>query len=59
MFKIDNECKTPNVPVTIRFTEELHEELHEYAAKNKISFNYLVLKCCRYALDNAEKNENE
>lgn len=55
MFKIEKELKKANVPRTIRFTEELFEELNKAAADNQISFNHLVLQCCRYALDNQEK----
>ncbi len=54
MFKVDNEFANANVPRTIRFTEKLFEELNDFAAKNKISLNLLVLQCCRYALDRAE-----
>ncbi len=55
MFKIEKELKSANVPRTIRFTESLFEELNKAAADNGISFNHLVLQCCRYALDNQEK----
>lgn len=55
MFKIDNEFKNANVSRTIRFTEKLFNELNEYASKNDISFNYLVLQCCKYALENTEE----
>lgn len=54
MFKIDNEFKNANVARTVRFTEKLFERLNEYATQNDVSFNYLVLQCCKYALDNAE-----
>ena len=54
MFKIDNEFKNANVARTVRFTEKLFERLNDYAAQNDVSFNYLVLQCCKYALDNAE-----
>ncbi len=57
MFKIENEFKNANVARTVRFTEKLFERLNEYAAENDVSFNYLVLQCCKYALDNAEKSE--
>ncbi len=53
MFKIDNEFKKPDIPRTIRFSEKLFNDLHEFASKNDISFNHLVLQCCRYALDHA------
>lgn len=52
MFKIEKELKTANVPRTIRFTEPLFEELNRIASENDISFNHLVLQCCKYALDN-------
>ena len=58
MFKIDNEFKNANVPRTVRFTEKLFERLNNYAAENDVSFNYLVLQCCKYALDNAEDENN-
>lgn len=57
MFKVDNEMKSANIPRTIRFTEPLFEKLNETAAKNNISFNLLVLQCCKYALDNMEEEE--
>ena len=59
MFKIDNELKNANTPRTIRFTESLFEKLNETAAKNNISFNYLVLQCCKYALDNMEETQDD
>lgn len=58
MFKIDNEFSNANVSRTVRFTENLFERLNETATKNNISFNLLVLQCCKYALDNQE-TENE
>ncbi len=57
MFKIEKELKKANVPRTIRFTEPLFEELNRTAAENNISFNHLVLQCCRYALDNQENSK--
>lgn len=54
MFKIDNELKSANVARTVRFTEPLFEKLNETAANNNISFNLLVLQCCKYALENIE-----
>ena len=57
MFKIDNELKSANVARTVRFTEGLFERLNETAADNNISFNLLVLQCCKYALDDMEDKE--
>ncbi|MPM68446.1 hypothetical protein SDC9_115379 [bioreactor metagenome] len=50
MFEIDNQYANANVPRTIRFTDQLFEDLNRTAEKNHISFNMLVLQCCRYAL---------
>lgn len=55
MFKIIKPFSNANVPRTIRFTEELFEELNRTAEENDISFNMLVLQCCRYALDSLNK----
>lgn len=52
MFKVDNEFANPNISRTIRFTESLFERLHEVAQEDNVSFNLLVLQCCKYALDN-------
>lgn len=57
MFKIEKELKSANVPRTIRFTEPLFERLHKAAAENDISFNLLVLQCCKYALDHLENDK--
>lgn len=56
MFKIDNEFKNANISRTVRFTEPLFEELNAVAAQNDISFNLLVLQCCKYALENREED---
>ena len=54
MFKVENEFKNANVLRSVRFTETLFDRLNETAAKAGISFNLLVLQCCKYALDNQE-----
>ena len=58
MFSVDNQFSNANTARTIRFTEKIFNELNEVAEKNDISFNMLVLQCCRYALDNMNSNEN-
>ena len=55
MFKVDNNLKSANIPRTIRFNEPLFERLNEIASENNISFNSLVLQCCKYALDNMDE----
>ena len=54
MFKIDNEMKNANIPRTVRFTEQLFDRLNRVAAADNISFNLLVLQCCKYALEHME-----
>ena len=56
MFRVNKELKNANVPRTIRFTESLFEQLQQCAAENEISFNYLVLQCCKYALEHMEND---
>jgi len=57
MFKVDNNLRKANAPVTIRFTAELHEELQKVASQHKVSFNLLVLQCCQYALESMTEKE--
>ncbi|MEE1056288.1 MAG: hypothetical protein UH239_03475 [Acutalibacteraceae bacterium] len=57
MFKINNEFKNANISRTVRFTESLFEQMNETANKNGISFNLLVLQCCKYALDNLNEDD--
>ena len=60
MFKIDNTLKNATTPRTVRFTEPLFDKLNKVATENDISFNLLVLQCCKYALENMEnKNGNQ
>lgn len=54
MFVVENEFKCANISRTIRFTEGLFEELNQIAAKNEVSFNLLVLQCCKYAISQME-----
>jgi len=56
MFEVNNEFKNANVPRTIRFTETLFEELNKIASENGVSFNLLVLQCCKYAIENIKSD---
>ena len=56
MFRIRNEFKNINVSRTMRFTEEMFEQLNQIAADYNVSFNSLVLQCCKYALDHLEND---
>ena len=42
---------------TIRMPDEMINELERLAQANNISFNQLVVQCCRYALDNTNGTE--
>ena len=55
MFRIDSRSNKANIARTIRFTENLFELLSQIAFDNDMSFNVLVLQCCKYALDHYEK----
>lgn len=55
MFKINSKLSSACIPTTVRFTENIFEQLHTYAQNNNVSFNSLVLQCCEYALDNIKK----
>lgn len=56
MFIVENEFKNANISRTIRFTEGLFEELNQIASDNDVSFNLLVLQCCKYAVSQMEEN---
>lgn len=57
MFKVDKEFAQTNVPRTIRFTEKMFDELNRISKKEGVSFNHLVLQCCRYALNDYSSEE--
>lgn len=59
MFKIDNQFANANTARTIRFTDPIFEELSKVANDNGISFNTLVLQCCRYALDHLDDDKSK
>ena len=48
-----------NIPRTVRFPEPLFEQLNRAAGRNGVSFNLLVLQCCKYALENMEEAPEE
>ena len=61
MFKPDriHKFSRTDVPKTIRFTEGIDQELFQLHEQTGISFNQVVLQCCRYALDNLELEKEE
>jgi len=58
MFKVENEFKGANIARNIRFTENIFDKLNKMAAENDVSFNLLVLQCCKYAIENSEGGED-
>lgn len=59
MFQLDNQFLNANIPRTIRFTDRLFDELTVIATTNDMSFNMLVLQCCRYAIDHMQPKDSE
>jgi hypothetical protein len=44
--------KPETVNKSFRMPKELVEDLQKVAQRKKVSLNYLVMKCCEYALKN-------
>lgn len=60
MFFVDKTLLKPNIPRTIRFTSILYDWITEVSEKEGISFNQVVLMCCKNAKDQyTETNEQE
>ena len=57
MFEVDREHKFGKVNIikTVRFNESIDSELLELQKQTGVPFNQLVLQCCRFALNNLEK----
>ena len=43
-------------PLAVRFSSVLYEWLRNKADKEEISFNQMVLQCCKYVMDEEERN---
>lgn len=61
MFNIDKTLLSPNISITVRFTPILHEWLRKRTGQEDISFNQMVLLCCKYVMDeeNAGRAQKE
>ncbi len=61
MFHIDKTLLNPNIPVTIRFTQQLIDWLQEVKERENISFNQVVLQCCKNGMESdlAGRNDEE
>ena len=49
--EIEKTLLKPNIPRTIRFTPILYDWILEVSEKEGLSFNQIVLLCCKYAKD--------
>lgn len=58
MFTVDKTLSRPNIARTIRFSEELFDNLVQISEEEEISFNLLVLQCCQYAIGDYKKKDN-
>ena len=59
MFKVNkiekiNKSKA-NVPMTVRFPEDIYNEYKKLSEESNQSFNSIVISALRYCLDNLEK----
>ncbi|MCM1526097.1 MAG: hypothetical protein NC091_02510, partial [Bacteroides sp.] len=43
----DKEMVNPNIPRTIRFTQPLYDWLMQVKERENLSFNQVVLQCCK------------
>ena len=55
MFEIDKTLLRPNIARTIRFTSILYDWIKEVSEKEDLSFNQVVLLCCKNMKDQYEK----
>lgn len=44
--------KNSNIQTSVRFPEDIYNELKKLALKNNMSFNNVVISCVKYALEN-------
>ena len=51
MFHIEKELLNPNISVTIRFSPILYDWLKMVSKREKISFNRVVLQCCKNCME--------
>jgi hypothetical protein len=59
MFHIDREMLNPNIGVTVRFTSILYNWLKQVSKREGISFNTLVLQCCKNCMEMDLSDDSE
>ena len=47
--------KNSNIQTSVRFPEDIYNELKKLAKENGMSFNNVVISCIKYALDDEKK----
>jgi predicted HicB family RNase H-like nuclease len=47
--------KNNNVSRTVRFPDEIFDEINELSAKNNISVNSFIVACVKYSIENMKK----
>ncbi len=55
--RFDKELVNPNIPRTIRFTPVLYEWLMQVKKREQLSFNQVVLQCCKNCMVEDRKEE--
>ncbi len=56
--KIEKINKTKaNIPMTVRFPEEIYNEYKKISEESNQSFNSIVISALRYALENLENEK--
>lgn len=55
MFEIDRTLLRPNIARTIRFTPVLYDWIKEVSEKEDLSFNQVVLLCCKSMKEQCEE----
>ena len=51
VFVIKKETKRTDISRTIRFSDDMFKRLQTISQNEDVSFNWLVLQCCEYALN--------
>lgn len=54
MFDLEK-FKNSNVQISVRFPENIYNEIKQLANKNDMSFNNVVISCVKYALKDIKK----
>jgi len=57
MFIIEKSYSSASISRNIRFDEKIFEDLKQAMHQHDVSFNSLVLQCCRYALEHLQDEE--